>query len=420
MKKSTFLMFSIIIALSLANLYFLLNPQNKVKANGSFFSCSQLLSHANSLASKKIYEEAADVYGQYIDSCAEDGSDAARTYVSMGNMFYTAGKYAKALANFYKAEMLDETLSGLINEKVVYALENLNMTKEARFEEEKRVSIEPEKVDGKGKVIAKIGNRLIYEDVLDDILEDLPQELKAVSASAQVRNMLIQKYVQEEALYIKARRKGLDKDPKVAKLLEQTQRQALLNSLVQKDILSKVQEDQPQGLADFYEKRKEEFRQDPSMGIVFVEIKDKQKKAEADLDAKKEEDIVWIDDSFVYIPGLGEAQETIDRLWKLQEGQVGQAEKIEGKEYLFKVVKKEPGGYLSFEEVKDQLLPEYRQERLAEITEEYMKNLIEEEEIEFFPDEVMLKRSENISDAGSEKQTGLEQKKDEAAEKEEE
>lgn len=384
MKKSTLFFFSLILVLSALNLYITANKKLSLNTSSSLLSCEDLLEHANRLSSKKIYAPAAKSFEAYLDRCGLQAKDAAITYLRVADLYFDSKDYGQALSAYYLAETLDSDLKKFTSEKIVNTLENLNLSKEARFEQEKRVALDQESVVSKGKAIARIGKTYIYEDALDELMADMPAELKKMSKNPQIRATLLQQYVMQEAMLAKALRMGLDKEPLVSKTLEMTKKQLLVKYLMDKEISDKasISDDE---LKAAYEKEKASFSSEASLALRYkaLEKNDKLPVLKKELQ-KSDSELIWIDSSFTYIPELGEAEETIEKLFKLDEKSFLEKESIEGQDYLIYIVEKKDKETKSFDEVKENLRTKYSKAKQEQLSSDFITKIMQEEDVEIY------------------------------------
>lgn len=385
MKKSTLTFFLLIVGLLCLNTYIIANKKTSSPGVASLLTCDQLLEHASRLSAKKIYAPAAEGFGKYIDSCNLKSKDAAITYLRVADLYYDSKNFGQALSAYYLAETLDKELKKFTSEKIVSTLENLDMSKEARFEQDKRVAVDEEDISKKGKVIARVGKEYVYEDVLDELLSQLPPELKEMSNNPQIRQTLIQQYVMQEALLARAQRMALDKEPIVQKTLELTKKQLLVKHLMDKELAEKFKVTEPE-LKALYEQQKENFSEAATLGLRYSLLKDGEKISVAKkLLAKSEDEILWLDSSFTYIPEIGEAEKVIERLFKMKAGEYSDVETIDNKRYLFLIADKKEAQVMAFEDLREQLHKQYSSEKEQRITQEFISTVMEEEDVEIYP-----------------------------------
>ena len=109
------------------------------------------------------------------------------------------------------------------------------------------------------KVVARVGGRAITAADLDARLEDIPQLARPEYSGPVGRSRMLRQMVEEEVLYRAALDDHLDRDRDVRRKIEQSTRQLLVQSYLdrQQARMSHVDEKE---LRNFYDKHKDEYR----------------------------------------------------------------------------------------------------------------------------------------------------------------
>lgn len=396
MKKSTLFFFLVIIALISLNVY--ISANRKLVDSSQNLSCKQLLDHASRLAAKKVYGPSAKYFTKYIDSCNLETKDAAITYLRVADLHYDAQDYGKALSAYYLAETLDKELKKFTSQKIVNTLEKLDLSKEAQFEMDKRVAVDEESSADKTKAVARIGKKYIYGDILEEQFSELPEETRKLLDNPQLKASLLREYVKQEALYMKAQRMGLEEEKLIQNILEQTKKQLLIKSLLEREMSEQLKVSDEE-LLGIYEQQKAQLSQEASLGLRFIALTKgiKIEAAKKKL-AKKQDQAIWIDASFTYIPELGSAEEVVAKLFKLDAGDYSKKETIDGTDYLFYIVEKKTADVVPFADIKEQLKTQYLQQKEKVLTQEIINKIIQEEDVEIFPVPTVQQEQKDIKD----------------------
>jgi len=385
MKKSTLFFFLLVIGLLSGNLYLTWqnSEQSAAPQQQDLLNCRQLLKYANDLSTKKLFSVAADAYVEYADRCAQTGSDAAYTQLRLGELFFDAGDYEYALASYYKAESLDAAIKKHTGPKIVAALDKMNKSEEAAAEKEKQkeVGLKPEK--SRGAAVARVGEETVYEDDVMSMTEELPSEMRKMSQTPQVKQMLIKQYVVQEAIAQRARRLGIDKDPLLERTKELMEKQLLVKAVLEKEVAEKAKVTDEEAHAA-YEGQKQKFSSPAQVGIVYVEATDA---AKAKAALGKKADVVWIDDTFTYIPGLGENEAAVAAIVKQDVGSVSAPISVGGKSYVVMVKEKKDGEVATFDEVKSAIIAALTKEKQQKETDAFVKRIFDEEDVQMYGDE---------------------------------
>jgi peptidyl-prolyl cis-trans isomerase C len=385
MKKSTLFFFLLLVGLTGTNVYYAFENEKRMRAEDpqDVLNCRQLLKHANNLSSKKLFSVAADAYADYADRCAQSAGDAAYTQLRLGDLYAEAGDFEYALASYYKAEALDEKIKKHTGPKIVAALEKMNLSSEARFEQEKRVAVDEKTVKKEGKAVARVGDVTVYEEDVLGATDSLPPEMRKAAQTPQVKQMLIKQYVVQEAVAQRAKRMGLDKDPLVVKTEEMMRKQLLVKAVLEKEIAEKAKVTDEEVRAA-YDAQKERFAQPAQVQVAVIESEDTVKAKEL---LNKTTETVLMDDTFTYIPGVGEAEAAVAEILKLPVGAVSAPFASGGKTYVAMVKERKEGTVTAFDEVKDGLKTELAKAKQQKETDAFVNTILEEEAVQMYPDE---------------------------------
>jgi peptidyl-prolyl cis-trans isomerase C len=345
------------------------------------------LDYANTLLAKGLQSEAASALEKYIENVAADKVELARACYRLGSIYMDLYQYEKALALFYRAEMLDKEadFTQEMNPKIVAALENLGLSSQARYELAKRTSLR-DTANQEGKVLARIGTREITQAEIDRALGNLPEWMRKQFEDKDQRLKFIQDYVASEVLYEKAKRLGLDKSPQIRQALENTRKQMALQSLLAKEVEKKLKID-AQDMQNYYRANKDKYTEPEKIKVRFVEFSGASEKDEALklLNEGKGKTVEgWIERGSTYIPDIGQAKDAIEELFLKEKGEYSNPLKIKEKFYIFSIEDKQPQRVKSFAEVKSQVEYEYRSNKERQITEALLRDAFEEQEVEIF------------------------------------
>ena len=140
------------------------------------WSGEKQLEYANTLLSKGLEAQGAQAFQAYIDSnSAVPKEELASIGYKLGELYMKMGEYEKALANFYKSELLNPNADyqPRMNELIVEALEKAGLSTQAEYELSSRTSMD--KAAGEaGDIAALIGERRITNAEIDRAIENMP------------------------------------------------------------------------------------------------------------------------------------------------------------------------------------------------------------------------------------------------------
>ena len=237
MKKIIKIILGIIILLIIVFGLFLVKKSFMGNNQRSAWTDKLQLDYANALLSKGLSTNAAQAFEDYIERSQLNKKDLASVCYKLGNIYIDLKEYEKALANFYKSELLspESEYKQDMNQKIVSALESLGLSQQAQYELEARTSIKPT-TQRKENIAVRIGKREITNDEIDMIISRLPEQVKQGLNSNDARLRFVREYVATEVLYEKGKKLGLDKKVNTRTAVEDFQKQLVLQDLLQEEI----------------------------------------------------------------------------------------------------------------------------------------------------------------------------------------
>jgi len=377
----------LMLGILLVRVFQLPSSRGKLLAEKIVWSDSDQLEYANTLFAKGLQSEAAGALEEYIRDAVTNKEELAKLCYRLGSIYMDLYRYEKALAYFYRAEMLDREaeFSEEMNQKIVTALENLGLTSQAQYELTERVSL-GDTSQQKGKVVARIGRREITQDEIDRAINMLPEWMRKQFEEGARRLKFIQDYVATEVLYEKAKRLGIDREDEIRRALENTKKQMVVQSLLRREIEKELKID-PQDLENYYKANKDKYTEQEKIKIRYVEFTQDSEREEALKELKEgggKEVEGWIERNSTYISGIGEAKDVIEELFLKEKGEYSAPLKIRDKFYIFFIEDLQPARVKSFEEVRNRLEYEYRQEKERSIIDSLLRGALEEQEVEIF------------------------------------
>ena len=354
----------------------------------NYLSAQGRIDYANKLLSKGLKEEATEAFEDYLNASRLDPREEANLLYKLGCIYMDLYKYEKALKSFYKAEMVEPKaeFAQEMNQKIIEALENLGMGAQARYELQARTSLGESK-EAKANAVARIGKREITDEEIDQALRDAPQWMKKGLEDPKKRLEFIRDYVAREVLYAKARRLGLDTKNEVRQTLEQLKKQIVVEQLLGKEILKKLDEISPEDIKLYYDANKDDYVEPAQIKVGFLSFENEAQKGEFTQKLEKQEDKpqeIWITEGESSITGIGEAKDEITALFLKEKGQISDPLKIKDRFYIFSIIEKKEKRQKSFEEVKPEAEYEYRTKKQREISQSLLKEALEEQEVEIF------------------------------------
>jgi len=386
MKKLLKIVLAVIILLIIAALLFAKNITNFTNSDQkTSWTDKMQLEYANTLFSKGLNANAAQAFEVYLEAGRADKKELASISYKLGNIYLDLKEYEKALANFYKSELLNSEADYKqdMNQKIVSSLENLGLSQQAQYELESRTSIKPAAQKNE-KIAVRIGKREITNEEIDNVINRLPEQIKQGLNSNAAKLKFIREYVATEVLYEKGKKLGLDKDIDTRAAVEDYKKQLVLHELLQDEIKKELRIT-PEDVLLYYNANKERYSAPERSRVSFLEVNDSAKSDEiaAQLRQGKGKKVEqWVEKGSVVLFGIGESKETVESIFKQGKGAVVNPVKIKDKLYMFIIDEKEPKRDKPFEEVKDQVEGEYRMQKEQQIVQSFLDKALEQQEVE--------------------------------------
>jgi len=388
MKKNLKVILTIIILIVLVGLLFFLRNlagcANNIQKPA--WTDEMQLGYANALLAKGLYANAAQEFEAYIKRGGSDSKDLASLCYKLGNIYMDLKEYEKALANFYKSELLnpDPEYKQDLNQKIVSALESLGLSQQAQYELESRTSVKPA-VQSSERIAVRIGKREISNDEIDMVINRLPEQVKKGLNNNDAKLKFIREYVATEVLYEKGKKLGLDKDAKIRGAVEDFKKQLVLQVLLGDEIRKELKVT-PEDILLYYKANKDKYSIPAAAKVSFLELSEPAKSDEVSAELKngKGKKIEqWIQKGSAFISeDIGESNEAIENILKQEKGAIVSPVKIGNKLYMFIVDEKEPERGKPFEEVKVQVESEYRAQKEQQIVQSLLNKALEQQEVE--------------------------------------
>ncbi len=252
-----------------------------------------LREYAGALVNRALYEQAIEVYDDYLEDYKVDATEQANVnYIIADLYFERLNNYESALAYYLKVKhfypessLIDET-----NKKIVACLERLERSEDAQQALDEAVQLDPKDVQQKrpGAVVARIGKRDITQGDLDFQISKLPPSVRDQFRTTEQKLNFLREYVATELLFDTAQRAGFDKDPEVIEGAFQAKKSLMVQKLLADRVAAKAKVE-ADDLELYYEANKEQYAEKDEEGNVVREksLQEVQQEVAQDLTRKK-------------------------------------------------------------------------------------------------------------------------------------
>lgn len=387
MKRALIIFLLIVSALGIVVFFLSNTPSNPLQPQNSPRSWTERMQidYANMLLSKGLNAQAAGAFQNYIEQAHLDKTSLAAVCYRLGGIYMDLKEYELALANFYKAEILNPQAgyAARMNELIVEALENSGFNQQAQYELSSRTSI-GKPIDKNEPIAAKIGKNEITELQIDEAIAKLPKWAQDNFRTKEGKLKFIKEYVSREVLYDKAKKIGLDKSAKTREYIDEIKKELAIQQLLQMQVEQNLKIS-PGDLELYYKANKDKFVIPEAIKLSYMEIGDESKNEEAISSLKAGKGTKaepWIQKGDTSFAEITDAQDAITILLQQEKGIVNTPIKIKDKTYVFFIDDKRPQKESSFDEVKDRIQREYQTQKEQELLERFLNKAIEQQEVE--------------------------------------
>ncbi len=405
------------VGVGVANLFFVSRRgAGEVAETRRGVSAEQVKELATKLANRSLYDRAAEVWRQYLESARLGDAERAKVLFQIGTLFEKAGSYARAIEYYYRSEAAAKLaeLGPQINSHIKDCFERLGKFSALRYEMMARTSLKPTQQSG-GKVVAEIGAEKITEADLDAMIEAsiddqmaqwsafmTPQQLNEQKKrmlerfkSAQARQQFLRGRLAEEVLYREALSQELAEKDEVKKLIERQARQVLSQYLMNQQLAAKIHITEGD-LQTYYAAHKEQYVEPARARISHIVVGEKQQAEKLLERLKAGEDFAELAKEFSedkataekggkiasavtegsYVAGIGNAAELNRAIFDANSGEVlARAFKSDKGWEVVRVDSKEPARQKEFEEVREQIMTALLNQKRQDVQQEYIREL---------------------------------------------
>ncbi len=213
--------------------------------NKGKLSSSDIKELANDLKSKGLYQQAIEVYKEFLKNSSVSKRIRSNINYMIANIYEEYLKdFDNALLYYYKSKLIypSTPLLNNINQKIVKCLENSGRSREAQLalEESTLLNNKDNKKKETSVIVAKIDNDIITLDDFNRWYEGLPDEIKAKYNSREKKKELLHQFIGQELMYRMALRKGYQNNPDILKKAFEIKKNLMIQKLMQDELLNKI------------------------------------------------------------------------------------------------------------------------------------------------------------------------------------
>ncbi|MBU8922325.1 MAG: hypothetical protein KOO63_10965 [Bacteroidales bacterium] len=277
-----------VLVISLVNL-FVLVIDNKGNGNGGMpggdtgLSGEALERLALKLERQQLHGAAARAWTDYISATRPSGEESAGIWYRIGKLYQGGGDLERALDAYYRSESIEhlKDLEAELSLRVSECLERLGRFAALRSELESRTALDPDAPTAGEEVLAEIGSWKISRSDLEKMVEaeieaqlssvagGLPPEqrkaqkdrLLAEVLSEDRQQQLLERFIAEEVLYMRAMEERLYDDAAYRELASNLEKKMLIQKYMDGQYAANINISD-QEVREYYEAHKADFMKD--------------------------------------------------------------------------------------------------------------------------------------------------------------
>ncbi len=238
-----------------------------------------------------------------------------------------------------------------------------------------------------GKVLARVGPRIITLKEFEKEMESLPEFYKPMLIEPEAKRKFLEKIIDREVLLLEAKRAGIDKREDVRRKIRECQKGVILEAFLS-EILSGKDEVSEEEVRRYYDEHKEEFYLKERIRVRHIVVKTLEEALRIKKRLQEGEDFAELARRYSISPSAKRGGD----LGYIQRGQVGRefeeaAFSLKRPGEISDIVKttfgyhiirledRKPPRQLSFEEVKDEIRQRLREEKRQRALREYIERV---------------------------------------------
>ncbi|MFQ6091099.1 MAG: peptidyl-prolyl cis-trans isomerase [bacterium] len=366
---------------------------------------------AIALENKELYPQAISEYENYLQASDLSNDKRAKIYHKIGTIYMDKlHDYENALAAWVRVKHLatETGLSREVDRRMVECLDRMGRSLDAQQEMERATALEQEAVrETEGVVVAKIGDREITLEELEDRIERLPPYVREQLQDPEQKLTFLKQYIATELFYDTAKRRGYDRDKEIIQQTFEAKKGLMVEKLIGQEIRGTVRID----TADvrlYYEAHKEDYKAPERVRVRHIQVTTRAEARELldrmasgevfeklaqveseDLDSRPYGGELGYIARDGYVPGIGKSEAFTNTAFKTPVGKVGGPVKTDVGWHLIKVVEKREAGQLSFEQAKSRVAADLQRQRESEAYQRMVDHALKAEEVQIYEDAIL-------------------------------
>jgi len=416
----TILLLIAAVILSAAGLLVALKGKQAAAGIGGTLSSKQMQELAEKLASRGLYDRAAEALIAYAKDGNLSGDEKSRSFFRIAGWLAEAGRYNEAVEYYYRSEMFGKAVDEQqFNAKLKECFEKMGKFSALEREIAARTSMKGEKTES--PVVAEIGTEKITAEQLDLMIEQQvdsqmtrfaaslsPEQIRGRKkemlnrfAEPAMKQRFLEGWIGQEVLYRKAAEEGLIDKAEFKRQVQDVVRSLAAEQMINREVASKVAVTDTDAKT-YYEAHKSEYVEPAQARISHILLNNEQtaaavlkslmdgedfaaaaKQYSTDAETKDSGGTINVDVyKGDYVSGIGIAKDINEKIFAASgPGLIPEVFKTETGWEIVKVDSITQDKQKSFEDVKDTVFAQLRSEKSRDIQQAYIKSLMDKYDI---------------------------------------
>ncbi|MFH1282828.1 MAG: hypothetical protein ABII27_04110 [bacterium] len=244
-----------------------------------FWSEKNQKAYINQLVDNGLYKLAAEEYENLATKSGLSDQKKANIFYLAGNIYIEKlGDNEKALSCFLKAKILEPPKGLLenIEKKTILCLERMGKSFDAQKKLDQLASAKPQKIADSKDIVARIGNKNITMEELENEIRNLPAYLQSDYSDNKKKLEFLKQYIATELMYDSAKRRQYDEDTELKEKLDKLKKSLMVQKLIEEEVAGKVTVTDEE-VKYYYEANKKAFVDEKNNILPLNKIRDKVK-----------------------------------------------------------------------------------------------------------------------------------------------
>jgi tetratricopeptide (TPR) repeat protein len=229
--------------------------------NSLSMSVEKQKEYANKLKEQGLFKQAVNEFKKLQDRGKLSDKENANISYLIGKIYMDdLNDYQNALAEFTRVKVIlpESDLTQEVNTRTIECLERLGKPLDAQREAERLSTINKKAEMPKGTVVAKIRDRSITKEDLDNEIRKLPSYVQEMYKDDSKKAEFLKQFIATELMYDSAKRRNFENDKDIVEKTFQAKKSFMVQKLFEEEMKGKLTISESD-LKNYYEAHKKDY-----------------------------------------------------------------------------------------------------------------------------------------------------------------